>query len=111
MPQGDWPELAMLLQFFKRICPRRVQQAILRLRFVDPGCYQRLLDQASDGVKNLSGAYAEFTRDIPRALEGKMTDERSDATKNDPLCVGQQIVAPIQCRLECPVSGDGRPMA
>ena len=81
MPQGDWVELAMLLQFSKRICPRRVQQPILWLRFVNPSCYQRLLDQAGDRVKNFSGACAEFARDIPRALKGEMADERSNASK------------------------------
>src|SRR6201991_3785245 len=110
MPAEDCVDLGMLLEFFERVCPSRVQQPILCLRFVDPSC-QRLLDQAGDRVKNFSGACAEFACDIPRALKGEMADERSNASKNNPLAVRQQIVAPIQCRLKGPVSGNGRPMA
>jgi hypothetical protein len=40
VPAEDHVDFGMLLQFFKRICPRRVQQSILRLRFIDPSCYQ-----------------------------------------------------------------------
>ena len=40
MPAEDYVDFGMLLQFFERICPRRVQQPILCLRFVDPSCYQ-----------------------------------------------------------------------
>ncbi len=39
MPADDYVDFSMLLQFFERICPRRVQQPILCLRFVDPSCY------------------------------------------------------------------------
>src|ERR1700738_1158710 len=111
MPAEDYIDFGMLLQFFERICPRRVQQPILRLRVVDPNCYQRLLDQASDRVKNFSGAHAEFACDIPRALQGEIAHERSNASKNNPLCVSQQLVTQIQGRLEGPTPGGGRPMA
>jgi len=36
MSQGDWVELAMLLQFFERVRPV-VSSTVLRLRIVDPG--------------------------------------------------------------------------
>src|ERR1700739_488747 len=101
----------MLLQFFKRIRPRRVQQPILCLRFVDPSRYQRLLDQAGNRVTNFAGAYTEFARDIPRALNSEMAGERSNASKDNPLHVGQQIVAPIKCRLEGPMPGNRGPTA
>src|SRR5882762_2450766 len=39
-----------------------------------------------------------------------MTDERSNASKNNPLFVRQQIVAPIQCRLQRLMSGNRRSM-
>src|SRR5260221_14641798 len=39
MPAEDYVDFGMLLQFFECICPRRVQQPILSLRFVDPSCY------------------------------------------------------------------------
>src|SRR5882724_7545093 len=39
-----------------------------------------------------------------------MTDERSNASKNNPLSVRQQIVAPIQCRLQRLMSGNCRSM-
>jgi len=64
---------------------------------------------AGDRVKNFSGACAEFACDMPRALQGEMADERSNASKDNPLCVRQQIVAPIQCRLEGPMPGNCRP--
>src|SRR3984957_18147976 len=111
MPAEDHVDFGMLLQLFECVRPRRVQQPILGLRFVDPSCYQRLLNQAGDRIKNFSGAYAEFACDIPSALKGEMADERSNASKNNPLAVRQQIVAPLQCRLNGPVSGNGRPMA
>jgi hypothetical protein len=108
---GDHIELVMLLQFSECVCPRRVKQSVPLLTVVKPSYDQRLFDQAGDRVKNFSGAYAEFACDIPRALKGEMADERSNASKNNPLSVRQQIVAPIQCRLKGPVSGNGRPMA
>jgi hypothetical protein len=40
MPAEDHVEFGMLLQFFERVRPSGVQQPILLLRFVDPGCYQ-----------------------------------------------------------------------
>src|ERR1700751_1258139 len=40
-----------------------------------------------------------------------MADERREASKDNLLCLGQQIVAPIQCRLQRPMSGNRRPMA
>src|SRR5260221_6641531 len=35
---------------------------------------------------------------MPRALKGEMADEGSNASKDNPLCVRQQIVAPIQSK-------------
>jgi len=99
MPAKDYVDFGMLLQFFECICPRRVQQSILCLRFIDPSCYQRLLNQAGDRVTNFSGACAEFACDIPCALQSEMADERSNASKDNLLSVRQHIVAPIQCRL------------
>jgi hypothetical protein len=40
MPAEDYINFGMLLQFFERICPRRVQEPIPRLRFVDLSRYQ-----------------------------------------------------------------------
>jgi hypothetical protein len=40
MPAEDYVNFGMLLQFFERVHPSRVQQPILRLRVVDPSCYQ-----------------------------------------------------------------------
>ncbi len=40
MPAEDYVDFGMLLQFFECIRPSRVQQPILRLRFIDPSCYQ-----------------------------------------------------------------------
>jgi hypothetical protein len=40
MPAENYVDFGMLLQFFARVRPRRVQQPILYLRFVDPSCYQ-----------------------------------------------------------------------
>ncbi|MGY3423427.1 hypothetical protein ACVWZW_003902 [Bradyrhizobium sp. F1.13.4] len=107
----DHVDFGMFLQFCECIRPGRVRQPILRLRRIDPGCYQRLLNQACDRVEDLLSADAGFTRYKPRAIQGEMADEGSDASEDDPVCVGQQIVAPIQCRLERPMSGNCRPMA
>ena len=101
----------MLLQFSECVCPRRVKQSVPLLTVVKPSYDQRLFDQAGDGVENLCVDGTLLACDIPRALKGEMADERSNASKDNPLSVGQQIVAPIQCRLEGPVSGNGRPMA
>src|SRR3954470_139495 len=111
MPAKDHGYFGMLLQFLERIRPGRVQQPILCLRFIDPSCDQRLLDQAGDRVTDFSGAYAEFDRDMPRALKSEIADESSNTSKDYPLCIRQQIVAPIQCRLEGPMPCNRGPMA
>src|SRR5260221_5501155 len=108
---GDHIELVMLLQFSECVCPRRVKQSVLLLTVVKPSYDQRLFDQTGDGVEDLCVDGTRLACDIPRALNGEMADVRTDASKDDPLSVRQQIVAPIQCRLEGPVSGNGRTMA
>ena len=40
MPAADYVDFGMPLQFFECICPRRVQQTVLCLALIDPGCYQ-----------------------------------------------------------------------
>ena len=47
---------------------------------------------------------------MPRALKCEITNERSDASKNNPLSVRQQIVAPIQCRPQRLMPGNRRSM-
>src|ERR1700686_5322409 len=101
----------MLLQFSECVCPRRVEQSVTLLTVVKPSYDQRLFDQTGDRVENLRVDGTLLAGNISGALKGEMPDERSNASKNDPLFARQQMVAPIQSRLKGPVPGNGRPMA
>src|SRR4051812_11865299 len=100
----------MLLQLFERIGARRVQQSILWLAMVKLSTYQRLFDQAGDGVINLAIVGALFARDMPRSLNAEQFDKPGNSSENNPLDARQQIVAPIQRRLERLMPGDRRAM-
>ena len=97
MSAGDYIELVMLLQFSECVCPRRVKQSVPLLTVVKPSYDQRLFDQAGDGVENLCVDGTLFASDISGALKGEMTGEGSNASKDNPLCVRQQIVR-ASCR-------------
>ncbi len=101
----------MLLQSPKGIGARGVQQSVLWLPLVKSGRNQRLFGQTGDCVKDLSIVGALFARDMSRSLEVEMFDKPGNSSEDNSLHTRQQIVAPIQCRLKRPVSGNGRPMA
>src|SRR5258705_12823784 len=101
----------MLLQFPKGIGARRVQQSVLWLPLVKSGRNQRLFDQTGDCVTDPSIVGALFARDMPRFLQAEMFDKPGNSPEDDPLNIREQIVAPIQGRLERLMPGDRRSMA
>src|ERR1700677_4669796 len=111
MPQGDQVELAMLLQFFERVRPRRVQQSVLWLPLVESSRNPRLFDQTGDGVKGLSIVGTMFARDMPRSFKAEMFDKPGNSSECSSLHTRQQIVAPIQRCLERLMPVDRRSMA
>ena len=101
----------MLLQFFERVRPRRVQQSVLWLPLVKSGRKQRLFDQPGDGLKNLFIVEAWFSRDMPRSDKAELSDKPGNSSEDNSLHTRQEIVAPVQHGLEGLMPGGRRSIA
>jgi hypothetical protein len=76
------------------------------LALVKSGRNQRFFDQTGDGVEDDSTVGALFARDMPRSFKSEMSDKPGNSSEDNSLHIRQQIVAPIQRRLERRMPGD-----
>ena len=100
VPAGDARRFTAVGELLHRIGPGGVQQAIACRGAIRPRRNQRLGDELLQRLHDAIGRLALLARDRSRALQRERSGEDGETTKNDPLALADQTIAPVQRRTE-----------
>src|SRR5438445_6731150 len=104
-------ELATLDELLAGVGSRRLEQAILRRGTREIRRHERLTDQVREAIDDLRGWEESTRRNRTRRLQREGPGEDRQATQDHPLRVGQQLVAPFECRVQRLLTRQRRPDA
>jgi hypothetical protein len=85
-------------EFFDGVCPRRLEQAVVRGGVIALGRDERLGDQLRNTVDDLRRSDLGARRDCACRRQAKAAGEDREATQHHALGFGEQLVAPIERR-------------
>src|SRR6266404_3579061 len=96
MTVSDTSCLPSIGELCSRICARRIEQSII-CRAKHPACgYERLREQAVEGIYSTRLVAFRLGRNGAGSLNREIPHEYREPAKNSPLVLGEKIVAPIE---------------
>src|SRR5271154_93763 len=91
-------ELASFNELFERISAGRLKQPIAYPRAASVHRHERFCDQARNAIDHLQGRNVVIRCYRARSLQCEAAGEDGQVTQYYALGLGQQLVAPIECR-------------
>jgi hypothetical protein len=108
-PARHCRQLAAGQQLVARIGPGSIEQAIAYLCIIEISRDERFHHQIGKAIEEVRWPDIRPGCDRARCFEVERSSEDRQAAQNDTFKLGQQVVAPVECRSQCLVPGQRRP--
>ena len=105
---GDLFALAAFDEFLKRVGANSLWRSVTHHHAADIHRHKRFRDQIGEALDDFRRGDLCARRDGARRLLGEPTGEDRQATQDNAFRLGQQFIAPVECRSQRPVARQSR---